>query len=191
MAAHHAIREITTMGESESRRQRRQKAREEAARPKPGPPPAKKAPPPAAPPATLEDILDAEIVDEDEDVQNLPEVHGRDWMRREINFQVPPGDLLRPVGAPPLVRRAKTVRVPGELGLHVGGFQARHGTHLFNFERTSLALWRVLLREEHAANELARWATAQTGVPAQPKMGVLYRKLMNELETMREESDEG
>ncbi|MFD8650662.1 hypothetical protein [Streptomyces mirabilis] len=105
----------------------------------------------------------------------------------EINFMLTPGGLLRPEGAPPLSEKPKTVRVPGPMNEHVVYFQARHGSKRFSFVKVCLALWRVLLREEHEALEAARREAAATGVPAQPVMGPIYRALRDELELMRRE----
>lgn len=105
----------------------------------------------------------------------------------EINFMLVPGGLLRPEDAPPLGEKPKTVRVPGPLNAHVVYFQARHGAKRFSFVKVALAMWRLLLREEHAAMEAARREQAVTGVPAQPKMGPLYKALRDELELMRRE----
>lgn len=106
----------------------------------------------------------------------------------EINFMLSPGGLLQPEGAPMLVRKAKTVRIPGPLNVHLQTFQARHGgERVFAFERTAIALWRMLLREEHDARESARREMAATGLPAQPVMGPLYRAVLAEMEEMRRE----
>ncbi|MFJ4902785.1 hypothetical protein [Streptomyces sp. NPDC088727] len=103
----------------------------------------------------------------------------------EIDFMVPPGGLMQPEGAPPLAEKAKTVRVPGALNVHVIGFQGRHGVKRYSFVKVCLAMWRLLLREEHAELERARAAQRQTGLPAQPRMGALHKALIRELEEMR------
>lgn len=115
-----------------------------------------------------------------------PAETGDSWEPEEINFMLAPGGLLQPEDAPLLVRKAKTVRVPGPLNVHVGSFDARHASR-FSFERATLGLWRVLLREEHHALEVARHETAVTGVPAQPVMGPFYKALREEMELMRRE----
>ncbi|MCX4799653.1 hypothetical protein OG497_38000 [Streptomyces sp. NBC_01242] len=154
------------MGESNARRLRRQKEQQQARQAALQDAPAE---------ATLRAAPDSS-----------PTATSDSWEPDEVNFMLTPGGLLQPEDAPPLVRKAKTVRVPGPLNVHVGGFDARHMGR-FNFERSTLALWRVLLREEHRALEVARHETEVTGVPAQPKMGQLYKALRDELELMRRE----
>jgi hypothetical protein len=167
------------MGQSNSRRQKRQKEQAAARR-------AAASKPVPAGLATFDDVLDGVVVRDDLD---LPEIQAaRGWEMPEINFMLTPGGMLRPDGAPPLVQKAKTVRVPGPLNAHILMFQARHGgDRYFSFEKTAMAMWRLLMSEEHAANELALWTARQTGVPAQPVMGPLYRKVLAELEEMRRE----
>ncbi|MDQ1041484.1 hypothetical protein QFZ75_007986 [Streptomyces sp. V3I8] len=105
----------------------------------------------------------------------------------EINFQVTPDGMMRPVGAPPLAETPKTVRVPGPLGVHLGYFQARHGVKRWAFARVALAAWRLLMREELACYERAWREQERTGQPVQPVMGPLYQALAEEMESMRRE----
>ncbi|MEV7675001.1 hypothetical protein [Streptomyces sp. NPDC088752] len=107
---------------------------------------------------------------------------------KEIDFTLPPGALLQAQGSPPLATKPKTVRVPGALNVHVAGFQARHGTRRYSFDKASRALWRVLLREEHLALEQARVVADATGRPVEPKMGPLFTAVRDELEKMRSET---
>ncbi|MET7363171.1 hypothetical protein ABZS76_32705 [Streptomyces sp. NPDC005562] len=105
----------------------------------------------------------------------------------ELNFLLMPGGVLRPdgaVGSPPM--KQKTVRVSNVMNAHVAVFQSRHPV---DFAPGALALWRVLMREEHANYERAVAASKTTGVPAQPKMGPIYRAFAEELRRMKAEEN--
>lgn len=155
------------MGESNSRKARRQREQQQSRHA------ARQTAPEAAPPAPAK--------------AKAPTKKAATWEPEEVNFLITPGGLLQPEGAPLLAEKPKTVRVPGPLNVHLGGFQARHGAKRFSFQGATNAMWRMLLREEHEAYERARHEASVTGVPAQPKMGPLYRGLRAEMERMRRE----
>ncbi|THA72485.1 hypothetical protein E6R60_26505 [Streptomyces sp. A0642] len=104
-----------------------------------------------------------------------------------VNFLLMPGGMLTAEGAasnPP--SRQKTVKVDSVMDAHLTGFLARHGG-MKPFTKTTLALWRVLIREEQAQLERAREEQARTGVPARLTVGPLYRKVAEERKIMQEE----
>lgn len=101
----------------------------------------------------------------------------------EINFLVPPGGMMGGRTAP----LKKTLNVPGPLNAHLLLFQARYQGQQYKVQNGSLALWRVLLREEHEMAEEARRLSEETGLPADPRKGPVMRRFEQELERMAAE----
>jgi len=101
----------------------------------------------------------------------------------ELNFLLPPGDLLYAEGAIPH-SPPKTIKLGPALEAHWQKFVIGN-PDLKVLSKTVRALMRVLIREHEASMESAREEMRRTGVPARPKAGPLLeavraeRRLMN------------
>jgi len=104
-----------------------------------------------------------------------------------INFLLPPGGMMGGRTAP----LKKTLIVPGPLNAHLLTFQARYQGKQYKVQNGTLALWRILLREEAEMAAEARRLQEETGVPVEPRKGPVMRRFEEELERMAaEESGE-
>lgn len=104
----------------------------------------------------------------------------------EVDFTLPPGGSVPGARTAPL---KKTLIVPSALNGHLLWFQSRHQGQEHKVQNGTLALWRVLLREEHEMVAEARRLSEQTGRPAEPRQGPVLRRYLAELERMADESD--
>jgi hypothetical protein len=98
----------------------------------------------------------------------------------EINFMLPPGGLMGGSTVP----KPKTVKVDAPLNAHLLTFQARYQGQRYKFQNGTIALWRVLLREEAEMAAEARREQRRTGVPEMPRKGPLMRRFEEELDQM-------
>jgi hypothetical protein len=101
----------------------------------------------------------------------------------EINFLLPPGMMM----GGRMIPRKKTVITEGPMDAHLSMFQGRYQGQRYKFQNGTIALWRVLLREEHEMVEEARRLQRQTGVPAEPRKGPVMRRFEEELDRMAAE----
>jgi hypothetical protein len=104
---------------------------------------------------------------------------------QELNFMVPPGDLLLPEGVYPADKQ-KPLVVDYALDAHWQQFRGRN-PDLRIFQKTMRAMMRVLMREEHAAVEAARAEVRRTGVPVRPQVPPLLKAIREELRQMKAE----
>lgn len=102
----------------------------------------------------------------------------------EINFLLPPGGMMG--GRTALLK--KTLNVPGPLNAHLLLFQARYQGQRYKVQNGSLALWRMLLREEAEMRAEALRLQHKTGVPAEPRKGPVMRRFEDELDRMDAEA---
>jgi hypothetical protein len=102
----------------------------------------------------------------------------------EINFMLPPGGMM----GGNMFDKPKTVKVDGPLNAHVLQFQARYQKQRYKFSRGTIALWRMLLREEWEMQAEARRLEKETGVPAMPRKGLLMSRFEQELDRMDAEA---
>ncbi|PPS89558.1 hypothetical protein [Streptomyces sp. MH60] len=103
----------------------------------------------------------------------------------ELNFMVPPGDLLLPEGVY-AADKQKPLVVDYALDAHWQMFRVRN-PDLRIFQKTMRAMMRVLMREEHAAVEAARAEARETGVPVRPVVPPLLKAIREELRQMKAE----
>lgn len=111
----------------------------------------------------------------------------------DIDFESVPAALLNSssLGGPP-VNAMKPVMVPGALNAHIYEFLARNvgarKRHV-TFKSVTLALWRILLREEYRAHQQAK-AESRTldGLPTPVTHGLLFTAVREELQLMRDEA---
>ncbi|MGA5598487.1 hypothetical protein ACPCSE_30055 [Streptomyces cellulosae] len=104
----------------------------------------------------------------------------------EVNFLLPPDGLMMSGGRTAPFK--KTLIVPAPLNAHLQRFQSRHGGDRYKVQSGSLALWRVLLREEQAAVQAALQESARTGLPPEPKWGPVMQAFLAELDLMDREA---
>lgn len=98
----------------------------------------------------------------------------------EVNFLLPPGGMMGGRSVP----LKKSLIVPAPLNAHLLMFQARYQGRRYKVGNGSLALWRVLLREEHEMVERAKREAKKTGLPPDPEPGPLMRRWLDELDRM-------
>lgn len=123
-----------------------------------------------------------QAVPEKETSAAVPE---RDWP--EINFHVAPGATLsRPLGKIP-PKTNKTVKVDGPFQAHLLGWKS---VNHVDWQEATIALWRVLLREDYETRQAAEVETRRTGLPGLVEPGPLTQMLAEELKRMDEEQAE-
>ncbi len=104
----------------------------------------------------------------------------------EINFLLYPDGLMMPDRR--TAPYAKSLIVPAPLNAHLQRFQSRHSGSRYKVQKGSLALWRMLMREEQAAVDEAMKEAARTGLPPEPQWGPLMRAFLAEAEIMAAEA---
>lgn len=100
-----------------------------------------------------------------------------------INFLLPPDAMM----GGKMIDKKKTLIVPGPLNAHLLMFQARYQGQQYKVQNGTLALWRMLLREEAEMRAEARRLQEETGLPADPRKGPVMRRFEQELERMAAE----
>jgi hypothetical protein len=104
-----------------------------------------------------------------------PEPVGEEF---EVNFLVPPGELLFAEGAMPVMKKPQIPMDPA-LWAHWQEF-ARRNPDMKIFSKTARALLRVLMREEETLVEAARAEARRTGVPVRPEVGPFMKAVREE-----------
>ncbi|MFF7198255.1 hypothetical protein ACFZAM_31670 [Streptomyces sp. NPDC008079] len=104
----------------------------------------------------------------------------------EIDFEAVPGPLISGLGGPVRPWVPKSLVVPGTLDAHIKGFVGRNPRT--SFKDTTIALWRILLRDAHTAEQAALAEHRRTGLPVHPRYGHVYTLLDQELDTMAAEA---
>lgn len=127
--------------------------------------------------------LEAKRADEERPLQTVPE-REPEPPSDEVNFMLPPGGMMGGNRSVPL---KKTLIVPAPLNAHLLMFQVFHQGNQYKVQNGSLALWRMLLREEHEMVEEARRLAKETGLPADPRRGPVMRRFEQELKRMAAE----
>lgn len=115
----------------------------------------------------------------------------------EINFLLMPGGMraprLRRSSSRPKAPGAPTPRssvTPGTEAAHQNLFIARYPEQGLDYSTTTRALWRLLMREDHAAHLQVAAEEKETGLPGMLEPGPLLTSVLDELDVMAEEKRE-
>lgn len=118
--------------------------------------------------------------------------------QEEINFSMMPGGLRSPrlrrssssrakAAGAPIPRSSVT---PGPEAAHQNVLLTRYPEQRLDYSTTTRALWRLLMREDHAAHRQMAAEERLTGLPGMLEPGPLLVAVLDELEVMDEEKRE-